>query len=111
MNSIRNWRFFDKKLFYLFPAVSIVLLFFLASCGMEMSWHFIKDDVVVDEEESASLILNIESEFQAQTLLPDVDTTAAHMKLWGAGPTASLSTSSRKIRRLKSFLWNPATGE
>jgi hypothetical protein len=85
MKTVRDRRFFDIKKFY-FPAVSLVLLLFLVSCGMEMKWSFIKDEAAEDGEESASLILNIESEFQLQTLLPDVDPSTCTYEVVGSGP-------------------------
>jgi hypothetical protein len=83
MDTTRTRRFSNNKSVRFYNAFSLVLLLFLVSCGMEMKWQFTGDEGVA---ESASLVLNIESEFQPLTLLPDVDTRPCSYQIKGSGP-------------------------
>jgi hypothetical protein len=83
MKTTRTRRFSSNTRIFLYTAVSLALLLFLVSCGMEMKWQFTGDE---GGGGSASLVLNIESEFQPQTLLPDVDTSEYSYEIKGSGP-------------------------
>jgi hypothetical protein len=89
MKTICNWRFFNKKRFYFFPAALLILLFMLASCALETDWHFTTGQSATTSDGRAYLILNIESDFQLLTLLPDVDTTTSTYEIDGSGPNGS----------------------
>jgi hypothetical protein len=73
-NFFNNLKGFDHGILKLFAALhSTVLIIILASC-------------TTTDENKATLILNVSSSFQAQTILPEMDMTPVVYDITGAGP-------------------------
>src|SRR5690606_38126975 len=89
METPRYRRSPNTKSFFFIPSALLALLFILASCGLQVDWSFSSDEGAGDGDGMASLLLNIQSDFQMQTLLPDVDTTASSYEIVGSGPDGS----------------------